>query len=105
VQAWRKVGTRKAQAISKVMLAAAGHVEGGRIARARVALGAVADRPIRVRAVEELLVGQAPSDALVAKAEAAVRASITPITDVRSTKEYRLAVAARLVGAFVRALA
>lgn len=105
VQVWRKVGTRKAQAISKVMLAAVGVVEGGRVAHARVALGAVADRPVRLPAVEDLLVGQAPDEALAARAAEAVRATITPITDVRSTKEYRLDVAARLVAGFVRALA
>ena len=105
VQVWRKVGTRKAQAISKVMLAAVGHTDAaGRVARARVALGAVADRPIRLPAVEELLVGQAPGPELAARAEAAVRAAISPITDVRSTREYRLDVAARLVAGFVRAL-
>lgn len=106
VQVWRKVGTRKAQAISKVMLAATGYVDAaGRISRARVALGAVADRPLRLRAVEALLLGQAPTDALAARAQDAVRAAITPITDVRSTKEYRLDVAARLVAGFVRTLA
>lgn len=105
VQVWRKVGTRKAQAISKVMLAATGYVDSaGRISRARVALGAVADRPLRLRAVEALLVGQAPTEALAARAADAVRAAITPITDVRSTKEYRLDVAARLVASFVRTL-
>ncbi len=105
VQVWRKVGTRKAQAISKVMLAAVGHLDGaGRVAHARVALGAVADRPVRVRAVEDLLLGQAPDEALAARAADAVRQTITPITDVRSTKEYRLDVAARLVAGFVRAL-
>lgn len=105
VQVWRKVGTRKAQAISKVMLAATGYVDAaGRISRARVALGAVADRPIRLRAVEALLLGQAPTEALAAGAADAVRAAITPITDVRSTKEYRLDVAARLVAGFVRTL-
>jgi xanthine dehydrogenase small subunit len=100
VQVWRKVGTRKAQAISKVMLAATGYVDAaGRISRARVALGAVADRPLRLRAVEALLLGQRPDEA-----HDAVCAAITPITDVRSTKEYRLDVAARLVAGFVRTL-
>lgn len=105
VHVWRKVGTRKAQSISKVMLAAVGELDpAGRVARARVALGAVADRPVRLRGVEDLLVGQAPDEALAARAAEAVRGAITPITDVRSTKEYRLDVAARLVAGFVRAL-
>ncbi|HEY0191419.1 MAG TPA: FAD binding domain-containing protein, partial [Kofleriaceae bacterium] len=43
--AWRKIGTRRAQSISKVMGAAAIELDGDVITLARVALGAVADRP------------------------------------------------------------
>src|SRR5204863_1606747 len=42
IQYYRKVGTRKAQAISKVCFAAAARLEGGRIAEARIAVGSVA---------------------------------------------------------------
>jgi CO/xanthine dehydrogenase FAD-binding subunit len=102
---YRKVDLREDELISKVMLAATGYVDAaGRISRARVALGAVADRPLRLRAVEALLLGQRPDEALAARAHDAVCAAITPITDVRSTKEYRLDVAARLVAGFVRTL-
>jgi CO/xanthine dehydrogenase FAD-binding subunit len=57
LQRWRKVGTRRAQSISKVMGAAAISVESDIVQRACVALGAVADRPIRITAVERT-VGQ-----------------------------------------------
>jgi xanthine dehydrogenase small subunit len=57
--AWRKVGTRAAQSISKVMAAAAIHLDGGVIGWARFALGAVADRPIRARAAEAAAAGPA----------------------------------------------
>lgn len=106
VQVWRKVGTRRAQAISKVMLAAtARRDEAGRISQARVALGAVADRPIRARAVETVLVGSVPSEELARRAADALATEITPITDVRSTADYRLEVAKNLVARFVRSLA
>src|SRR4029077_12703146 len=60
---WRKVGTRRAQSISKVMGAAAITVDGNIVTSARVALGAVADRPIRVTAVEEAGRGPHPRPA------------------------------------------
>lgn len=100
-QSWRKVGTRRAQAISKVMVAAAARLADGKIEHVRVALGAVADRPIRARAVEAALTGQAPSEALAAAAREALAGEITPISDLRSTKEYRLRVAQNLVARFV----
>ena len=77
----------------------------GRIARARVAMGSVGPRPLRLREVESLLEGQEPSAAL---AEAAgVRASevVTPIDDVRTTAAYRRRVSGVLVARAVRDLA
>lgn len=92
---WRKVGTRRAQSISKVMAAAAISLEGGLVRRATVAFGAVADRPVRISAVEAAVLGLAPAQAAEA-ARAALTASISPISDVRSTRDYRLVVAENL---------
>lgn len=97
--AWRKVGTRRAQSISKVMGAAAIELHSGTIVSARIALGAVADRPIRVTAVEAAVRGCSPRDAAEA-ARAALRTSITPIDDIRSTSAYRRQVAENLVARF-----
>lgn len=96
---WRKVGTRRAQSISKVMGAAAIMLDGDLVTDARVALGAVADRPIRIAAVEAAVRGQRLGDAGEA-ARAAVRAAIRPIDDVRSTAAYRREVAENLVARF-----
>jgi CO/xanthine dehydrogenase FAD-binding subunit len=103
-QVWRKVGTRRAQSISKVMMAAAGVVDGGVIGHVRVALGAVADRPIRATAVEAVLVGGTPGPELAARAREALAGSIEPIDDIRSRAEYRLRVAQNLVNRFVLGL-
>ncbi|HEV8264856.1 MAG TPA: FAD binding domain-containing protein [Gemmatimonadales bacterium] len=77
---FRKVGTRAAQAISKVVLAVSREP-------ARVAVGSVAEVPLRARGAEAAL---ARGD--VAGAVAAVVADIRPIDDVRSTAAYRRAV-------------
>lgn len=98
-QRWRKVGTRRAQSISKVMGAAALHLDGDVVQRATVALSAVADRPIRLGAVEAAVVGLPLAKAAEA-ARAAVAGAISPITDLRSSREYRLQVAENLVARF-----
>jgi len=97
--AWRKVGTRRAQSISKVMGAAAITLDGDTVVDARIALGAVADRPIRVAAAEAVVCGLRLADAAEA-ARAAVRTAIQPIDDVRSTARYRREVAENLVARF-----
>jgi carbon-monoxide dehydrogenase medium subunit len=66
---------------------------------ARVALGAVADRPIRITAVEDAVRGLSLARAAEA-ARAAVRTSIKPIDDIRSTSDYRREVAENLVARF-----
>jgi CO/xanthine dehydrogenase FAD-binding subunit len=96
---WRKVGTRRAQSISKVMGAAAITLDGDVVTSARVALGAVAERPIRIAAVEAAVAGQRLVRAADA-ARAALRTAIQPIDDVRSTASYRREVAENLVARF-----
>jgi CO/xanthine dehydrogenase FAD-binding subunit len=96
---WRKVGTRRAQSISKVMGAASIELDGDTVVAARVALGAVANRPIRIAAVEQAVRGQRLGPAADA-ARLALRAAIQPIDDVRSTATYRLEVAENLVARF-----
>ncbi len=96
---WRKVGTRRAQSISKVMGAAAIVLDGDLVVSARVALGAVADRPIRITAVEDAVRGLSLARAAEA-ARAAVRTAIQPIDDIRSTSVYRREVAENLVARF-----
>lgn len=100
-QLWRKVGTRRAQSISKVMAAAVLRVAGGRFDVARIGLGAVADRPIRATAVEAALLGATPGQAAADAAASVLVATLKPITDVRSTADYRLDVVQNLIRRFV----
>jgi CO/xanthine dehydrogenase FAD-binding subunit len=55
----------------------------------RVAFGAVAPTPVRGPAIEALLRGHEITDALVKEARSLVSEEIAPITDIRSTREYR----------------
>ncbi|HEX2755532.1 MAG TPA: xanthine dehydrogenase family protein subunit M [Candidatus Limnocylindrales bacterium] len=103
---FRKIGTRRAQAISKVVLALAWR-EGGTGPRrpwsdVRLALGSVADRPIRARATEGVLEGSAPTPETADGAAEALAAEIHPIDDVRSTADYRRVVASRALHRMIR---
>jgi carbon-monoxide dehydrogenase medium subunit len=86
--AFLKIG-RVAADIAKVSVAVRIDREGERIADCRIALGAVAPTPMRSPEAEQLLRGQKPTRRLVTDAARAAAGEIRPITDVRSTAEYR----------------
>ena len=98
---YRKVGTRKAQAISKVCFAAVARVDGGRIQDVRIALGSVAPIVLRCKATEAALLDKHFNETTVRLARETLRREITPIDDVRSTADYRLQVAANLLVDFL----
>lgn len=98
---YRKVGTRRAQAISKACMAAAARMERGRIEDVRIALGSVAPTVMRASATENVLRGERLTAALAAAAREALGREIAPIDDVRSTAKYRRWVAGNLLGEFL----
>jgi carbon-monoxide dehydrogenase medium subunit len=55
----------------------------------RIAFGAVGPVPSRAHEIESLLSGSALTDELIAEAQSLVPGAISPITDMRATKEYR----------------
>jgi CO/xanthine dehydrogenase FAD-binding subunit len=100
---FRKVGTRRAQAISKVVLATAWRDHGAAgWSDVRVALGSVAATPIRAHATEAALEGKRPTPEVVDRAAETLVGEIEPIDDVRSTAEYRRIVAARILHRLLR---
>ena len=89
-QWFRKVGTRAAQAISKVVMAAV------RAPRPRIALGSVAPTVVRVPRTEAVLAGGGTFE----QAQAELMREIQPIDDLRSTAAYRRRVSANLLAQF-----
>jgi xanthine dehydrogenase small subunit len=101
---FRKVGTRRAQAISKVAVALSFRDAGPGTpwTDVRLALGSVAATPIRARATEAVLEGRPPTRETADLAAETLAGELDPIDDVRSTAEYRRLVAARVLHRLVR---
>lgn len=88
-QAFKKVGTREAQAISKVVVAMKANSAGGVLSGVRVAAGSVAATPVRLLHTESALEGCLPDAAAADAAADAARSEIQPLDDVRSSARYR----------------
>jgi xanthine dehydrogenase iron-sulfur cluster and FAD-binding subunit A len=101
---FRKIGTRRAQAISKVVMALAWRAagDGDPWADVRLALGSVAATPVRAPATEAVLEAARPTRETADAAAAALIGEIAPIDDVRSTADYRRTVAGRVLHRLVR---
>jgi CO/xanthine dehydrogenase FAD-binding subunit len=99
VHFYRKVGTRKAQAISKVCVAASARVSGRSLSDLRIALGSVGPIPLRAKHAEAALSARVVDAQAIADARAALTKDIAPIDDIRSTRDYRVQVAQNLVAA------
>jgi CO/xanthine dehydrogenase FAD-binding subunit len=101
---YRKVGTRRAQAISKVCLAASARMDAGRIAQIRIALGSIAPTVLRAVETERALEGKKLTPETLRAAQAILAQEITPIDDMRSTARYRRRIAQNLLAEFCEML-
>jgi xanthine dehydrogenase small subunit len=96
-----KVAKRRLDDISTVAAAMALDVDqAGKVSRARIAFGGVAATPIRVLDAEAALMGQSWNDAAVERVQAILDRTITPMSDHRGSREYRLEVSKSLVEKF-----
>ncbi|MFN2358649.1 MAG: xanthine dehydrogenase family protein subunit M [Desulfotignum sp.] len=96
--AWfQKIGTRTAVIISVVSAAVRVTISSGACNTARIALGSVAPTPVRVAEAEQFLEGKPLDDQVIKECARLAAHAITPISDLRSSKEYRKDVAQTLV--------
>ncbi len=95
--AFLKLGTRRYLVISIAMVAVVVRVEGGRVAEARVAVGACSAVAKRLLALEDDLVGAQLTAPLSSRVMPEHLASLDPIDDVRATAAYRREAALELV--------
>lgn len=101
-QYYRKVGTRKAQAISKICFAGLARLDAeGQIEDVRLALGSVAPVVVRCLRTENVLRNKKVDAAAISAARAELAREISPIDDIRSTANYRLQVAMNVLEEFL----
>ena len=97
----RKVGTRRAMAISKVALAATALLQGNAISEIRLAAASLAPFPVRLYKTETALLGQAITKETIQVARRVMLGEAQPIDDIRSTAEYRRRIGANLLQEFL----
>jgi xanthine dehydrogenase small subunit len=97
-----KIAKRRMDDISTVAAAMAMDWDAsGRISRARFAFGGVAGIPLRAMVAEDAVIGQRWNATAGERAQAALDRTISPISDLRGSAEYRLAVAKSLIAKFL----
>ena len=92
-----KVGTRRAQAISKVMMASRVSLHDGSVSSIALSFGSVTPVVRRARKLERALVGMRAGSGLTTAIEKELESEISPIDDIRSTAVYRMRVARNLL--------
>jgi CO/xanthine dehydrogenase FAD-binding subunit len=101
---WRKVGTRRAQAISKVALGAIAEIDAGQVVRCGLGMASVAPVTALLPRTRQLLLSTKLAAISGEALDKAVDADVTPIDDVRSTRGYRSHVARAVVRDFARSI-
>jgi xanthine dehydrogenase small subunit len=99
-----KVGTRRAQAISKTVMAARAIVTNNIIESISIGVGSVAPTVIRARQTEKLLTGSTLAPDTIEHARDTIAREVAPITDLRSTEHYRRTVTGNVLVKFLRRL-
>lgn len=101
---WRKVGARRAQAISKVALAGIAEVQNGAVTRIGLGMASVAPVTALLPKTRALALSRPLADLTPDAIDGAVAEDIAPIDDVRSTREYRIHCAKAVTRGFLRQL-
>ncbi|MGM0431289.1 MAG: FAD binding domain-containing protein [Spirochaetota bacterium] len=103
---YRKVGTRKANALSKLSVCGIAKISGSTIHDARIAFGAVGPTVVRSRAIEKMFFGEHANGFATKSRQIrdAYEKLIKPIDDQRSTAAYRKHTSLSLLDAFINQL-
>ena len=97
-----KFGLRQAMDLAVVGVGALVKTKNGVFDEVRIALGAVAPKPFRVKKAERLLTGKKSEDQLIRDAGEIAGAASAPITDIRASREYRIQLIKELIYRAIR---
>ena len=86
---FRKVGIRKAMAISKVSLAVFGIMDKGKMEEIRICAGSVSPKIDRAKKTELIISGRKLDQEIIEQASREIVDEIDPLNDIRSTSSYR----------------
>lgn len=100
---WRKVGSRRAESISKVTFLGGYELSQGKIKDLRISFGCVSIKAIRDRNIENKYLNLTVEELKIKKEEIVndYNQLISPVTDQRSNKEYKRKVAINLLKSFI----
>lgn len=98
---YQKVGSRNSLAIAKVAVAGIKKITNDRIIDIKLAVGSLNEYPRRLFKVEEYITGKTLVEIDFEKVEEFLSMEITPISDLRSDKEYRYHVCVNLIRTFL----
>ncbi len=101
---WRKVGTRRAQSIAKMVLALRATATNGTLQAIAIGVGCAGPTPLRTPKTEALVAGQRLDKMLIDEARRSLAAEVAPIDDLRSTAVYRRRVAGNVLATFLASL-
>ena len=98
VQLFRKVGLRRALAISRISIACAAEVQGGKVTVCRLYAGSMSPSPLFLEKASELVVGKTLTDELARESGKLAEEAVSP----RTSPEYRKETTGKLVARFFR---
>ena len=101
---YRKVGTRKANSLSKVSFAGVARLDDGIIKDIRISFGAVAPTPLRAPEIEEEIIGKNKGKIIAKIPDILEKYAriIRPIDDQRSTARYRKTISLKILEYFLK---
>ena len=98
---YRKIGSRKSLSIAKLSVAGLKKIKDNRITEIKIAAGALHEYPRRLTSLENIISGKLINEIGINDIVSLLQSEITPISDLRSDKEYRFEVCLNLIKSFI----
>jgi len=98
---YRKIGSRKSLSIAKLSLAGLKKIKDNQITEIKIATGALNEYPRRLSSLENIISAKSINEIRINEIVSVLQSEVTPISDLRSDKEYRFEVCLNLIKSFI----